>query len=209
MYLIKNFESYNDLIWEEVEFTTIGNFPWDKEDYKPNVKVQLFHTKEAIHVKFTATEKSLVINSFEHNGSVYKDSCVEFFFAPIIGDKRYMNFEINAIGKLLLQIGETGAERETLVNEDYSIFNIKTSANKENLAEFNDFKEWTVEYEIPFEFINKFYSDFKLTENYQFKGNFYKCGDKTEIAHYGCWNKIDYHKPSFHRPEFFGDLILK
>lgn len=209
MYLIKSFESYDKKNWGEVENLEIANYPWDNINYKPKVKIQLFHTNEAIYVKFTATEKSLVINTFEHNGSVYKDSCVEFFFAPVKDDERYMNFEINAIGKLLLQIGKTGAERETLINEDFSIFNIESSANKDNLEDFKDFKPWTVEYKIPFEFIKKFYENFSLESKLEFKGNFYKCGDKTEVAHYGCWNLITYHKPSFHRPEFFGDLILQ
>jgi hypothetical protein len=41
------------------------------------------------------------------------------------------------------------------------------------------------------------------------KGNFQKCGDKTKFPHYGSWNRIDTPEPDFHRPEYFGDLILE
>ena len=41
------------------------------------------------------------------------------------------------------------------------------------------------------------------------RANFYKCGDKTAHPHYLSWSPIDTPKPDFHRPEFFGELILK
>ena len=39
-------------------------------------------------------------------------------------------------------------------------------------------------------------------------GNFYKCGDATEMPHYLSWNPIQTERPDFHRPEFFGELYL-
>ncbi|MHB1455061.1 MAG: carbohydrate-binding family 9-like protein [Saccharofermentanales bacterium] len=39
-------------------------------------------------------------------------------------------------------------------------------------------------------------------------GNFYKCGDKTDCPHYGCWNPILLPAPDFHVPAFFGDFIV-
>lgn len=209
MYLVKYFDKYDVKNWDEIKAAKIDNYPWDKKNYKPRAEAKLFYTKEAIYVKFLATEKSIVVENFENNLPVYRDSCVEFFIAPSNNDKRYMNFETNAIGKLLLQIGENISDRETLVNEDYSIFNIRTSAKKDNLKDFDDFKPWTIEYKIPIEFIKKYFKDFKAEKGYKFKGNFYKCGDKTEVPHYGSWNPIIYHKPPFHRPEFFGEFILE
>ena len=39
-------------------------------------------------------------------------------------------------------------------------------------------------------------------------GNFYKCGDATLLPHYLSWSQIDTEQPDFHRPEFFGELLL-
>jgi hypothetical protein len=39
-------------------------------------------------------------------------------------------------------------------------------------------------------------------------GNFYKCGDETEYPHFGCWNLIASPVPDFHRPEYFGEIVL-
>lgn len=43
-----------------------------------------------------------------------------------------------------------------------------------------------------------------LTPGLTMRGNFYKCGDRTEKAHYGMWRAYDravVPKPDFHRPE--------
>ena len=40
------------------------------------------------------------------------------------------------------------------------------------------------------------------------KANFYKCGDETEHLHYGMWSRCETEKPDFHRPEFFGTLVI-
>ncbi|WP_084054648.1 carbohydrate-binding family 9-like protein [Caldicoprobacter faecalis] len=61
---------------------------------------------------------------------------------------------------------------------------------------------------IPFYFIEKYYGGQDFRCGKRIKANFYKCGDKTKYPHWGCWNRIDTPHPDFHRPEFFGDLIL-
>ena len=40
------------------------------------------------------------------------------------------------------------------------------------------------------------------------RGNFYKCGDKTAHPHFVSWNPVGTPSPDFHRPEFFGELLL-
>ena len=37
------------------------------------------------------------------------------------------------------------------------------------------------------------------------KGNFYRCGGKTD-PQFACWSPIEFPRPDFHRPEFFGEL---
>ena len=70
-------------------------------------------------------------------------------------------------------------------------------------------KFWTVEYSIPFSFIEEYFGKLDIRPGFRFKGNFYKCGDETKYTHYGCWNPIKVASPDFHRPEFFGDLVLE
>ena len=39
-----------------------------------------------------------------------------------------------------------------------------------------------------------------------FRVNFYKCGDNLPNPHFLSWNKIDFPRPNFHLPEFFGEV---
>ena len=41
------------------------------------------------------------------------------------------------------------------------------------------------------------------------RANFYKCGDNLPTPHFLSWNAIDWPEPSFHRPEFFGELVFE
>ena len=64
--------------------------------------------------------------------------------------------------------------------------------------------EWELTVEIPFKLIGIDPENIPL----KLTGNFYKCADDTESKHYVSWSPVETEKPDFHRPEFFGELIL-
>ena len=66
-------------------------------------------------------------------------------------------------------------------------------------------QSWRVGVVIPFELIGLHPDNLP----HSIRANFYKCGDKTAHPHYVSWSPIDTPKPDFHRPDFFGELILK
>lgn len=207
MYIIKKINDESVNVWDNIESIWVDNFPWDKVGYTPNTEVKLYYTDEYIKIRFTSEEKKVKVEYSKLNQPVFKDSCVEFFFKPAPEkDNRYFNFEMNAAGTLLLQLDEDTRERELLNDIDLSIFEINTDVTSENKDQYDNFKPWNVEYKIPFSFIKKYFDDFEITSGHIIKGNLYKCGDDTEIPHFGCWNKIEYHKPSFHQPAFFTEL---
>ena len=41
------------------------------------------------------------------------------------------------------------------------------------------------------------------------RANLYKCGDKTPHPHFLSWAPIEEAQPAFHRPQFFGELLLQ
>lgn len=212
MYTIKKIskEQISETIWDNIESIDILNYPWDETGYKPNASVKLFYTEDEIRVKFTATEKEIRINENEFNGPVWEDSCVEFFFLPMPEeDNRYFNFEISAQGTLLLQLDHKPPVRHymTYVNPNY--FEIKSDVNKENYRDYDNFKPWTIEYKIPFEFIKDYFTNFEAVSGKTLKANFTKCGDKTNIPHFGSWVNIDVKSPAFHVPQFFKEIVFE
>lgn len=193
-------------IWERIPAQNIECYPWDNNGYRPKVEVRLFYTETHLHIRFESWEKRIRATYRNTNDEVYRDSCVEFFFKPNPeNDDRYFNFEMNPFGTLLIGLGKDRSTRIRLTDVNTSIFNIFTSVNPENIDGYSK-DSWTVEYSIPFSFIEKYFDKLNIRFNDKITGNFYKCGDQTEFPHYGCWSPINLSAPNFHRPEFFGDI---
>ncbi|NLC67257.1 MAG: hypothetical protein GX754_00395 [Clostridiaceae bacterium] len=214
-------------IWDNIPALSIGCYPWNTNNYMPKTEVKLYYTDSYLGIYFKSWENEIKITYRNMNDEVYMDSCVEFFFKPKPGtDNRYFNFEMNAIGTLLLGLGSDRYDRVRIsLDNPFEVFNISTSVPREaamnpgncnpaiDKISGNIYKlpggYWTVEYKIPFAFIEKYLGKMDIKPGYRMEANFYKCGDEAPFPHYGCWNYIRNASPDFHRPEFFGDLILE
>lgn len=196
-------------IWEGISPINIDNFPWNENNYMPRVEAKICYTDSHFHVYFKVYEKKIRAVYTNMNDPVCRDSCVEFFFNPNPeDDDKYLNFEINVIGNLLLGLGRERSDRVCLNGFSPELFKIQSSVSRDKVNNYNsDF--WTIEYSIPFTFIEKYYGKVRFVSGQKIAANFYKCGDDTEYPHYGCWNPIVNEVPDFHRPEFFGTLILE
>lgn len=200
---IKKYQ-YSPSVWEgDVADIDINIFKWKNIDKAPKTKAKLFYDDENLYIKFYVNESTISIKHTKFNEDVYKDSCVEFFVRPA-NDQRYVNIEVNAIGAMLLGMGENRDNRLEL-NPDFGIFNMQTTAKDEK--SYNA-EQWTVEYRIPFSFFKDLYGE-KFDVKNGFYGNFYKCGDETKYPHYGMWNEIVSDKIDFHVPEFFGKIEVE
>ncbi|NMB98033.1 MAG: hypothetical protein GYA02_15745 [Clostridiaceae bacterium] len=196
-------------IWDSIEELSIDNYLWENNGYEPITKAKLFYTDTNLHIFFKSYEEEISVTYFNMNEDVYKNSCVEFFVNPNPDkDDRYLNFEMNAAGTLLLGLGVNRHERKRFYIENFKeFFNIKSLVTEKNLANYEG-NYWTVEYSIPLTFLEEIYGNLNMTSGHKMKANFYKCGDETRYPHYGCLNKLLNKEPDFHRPEYFGDLIL-
>jgi hypothetical protein len=171
--------------------------------YAPLCSGRIARTQDALVVDFRVSGLDLRAQNLEDNGRQWEDSCVEVFIKDP-EDDTYYNFEINALGKVLAC---SGADRHGRV--------ARPAEEMEEILRFGQLEggpldeggiwTWRVGVVIPFELIGV--DPENLPES--IRANFYKCGDKTAHPHYLSWSPIDTPKPDFHRPEFFGELILK
>ena len=120
---------------------------------------------------------------------------MEFFFIPNTEDENYINIEATAGAVPLCYIGKEREGRK-------SIKPIEEGLEFKSLIEFG--RGWRLYVFIPYSFIRSRYSSVST----EMRANFYKCGDETEIEHYNTWNKVETPEPDYHRPEFFGKVIL-
>lgn len=127
----------------------------------------------------------------------YLDSCLEVFLRPFPQKNEYLNFEMNASGALLLQIGSERKGRRFLHAEDFP-------GCYPEVFPFREQACWGVRLSVPTAFLQTVCEISAQPDPSDFEGNFYKCGDSP--AHFLCWNPVESESPDFHRPEFFASF---
>ncbi|MGI6073861.1 MAG: carbohydrate-binding family 9-like protein [Fermentimonas sp.] len=167
------------------------------------VTVRLAHDDEVLYLLFVVEGELLRAENIEDFGSVWEDSCVEFFMQRE-GSKEYRNFECNVLGAMLSKVQEskgTGVLQKDVMKSIYrhSSINHRYEGDKE-------VSDWHMYLEIPKHAMG-FEEDERLSGR-KIRGNFYKCGDNTPEPHFLSWSPIDSPTPNFHLPEFFGEIIF-
>jgi hypothetical protein len=193
--------------WPAVPPLAIDHFLWLENDYHPPVEARLCWTARFLHVRFRVEERRVRVRYMKFQDPVYKDSCVEFFMDAFPGLKRgYVNFEMNAAGALLAAFGPDRFRRTPLWPEDLAEFEAAASIRGPVDGAYGA-GAWTVEYRVPLGLFKKLYGN-EILPGHRAAANFYKCGDETEIPHYGAWSPVAAPRPDFHRPEDFGEIVF-
>ena len=196
--------NYIVTVAKEIDFSRaekayISTYKWT-EGYAPEAYAQLMYVEgKGFALKMTCKEPSPKADYSNYNDPVYKDSCMEFFVSFNNQSPKYMNFEMNSNGAFLSAV-RTERANKTPINMLAPLPKVKAEKDENG---------WSVEVFFSNDFIGKTFGKFCFTRGESFKGNFYKCGDETEIPHFGMWSPIDSEKPDFHRPEFFGDFVIE
>ncbi len=188
--------------WSGVPKALIDQYAWSQA-YMPIAYGQLIMIESfGFILRMTCKETNPRAVYEEYNQPIYTDSCLEFFAIWDNESSRYINMEMNAKGTLLSCCGVGRENRTPLVNLSGGQLPIVTP--------FVNDEEWGIVAEIPFSILDAVYGIRKenFVSGYAFKGNFYKCGDQTKVVHYGSWSRVGTKTPDFHRPEYFGSLVI-
>lgn len=179
----------------------IDQYSWDCP-YRPKTIAKLRIEEDGLLVHMKSYEKAIRHEMTQRNSPVHTDSCMEFFFnAEPNLSASYMNFEINPMGVMYIGYSKLGGRQDTspIDAPDNSYFKMEAKIKEES---------WELTYQIPFEFIKKYFPSFDIKETKYILGNFYKCADLSPSPHYGTWNKVETKEPDFHQPRYFGKIIL-
>lgn len=182
----------------DVESLSIDNVLWTP-DAGIRARASVTYDENAFYVSMTAYESDIRAENTAIDQMPCVDSCLEFFFAPVAHDPRYINIEYNPNALLYFGIGSGRADHLRLfpVNDRF----------QPRVHRFED--HWSVEYMIPFSVIQTLFPDFRAVSGARVRANFYKCGELTKHEHYLSWNPCTSAAPDFHRPGDFGLLTLE
>ena len=197
--------------WEIIEPLQIGHFMGDKPDHFPLTQAKLGYDEKALFIIFKVDDQYVKAVYDQDQDPVYKDSCVEFFFTPEDNSANgYFNLEMNCGGTMLFQHQMIPREGHVKISkEDIEKIEVAHSLPKIVDPEINKKTTWVVEYRIPFEVLEKYHS-FSKPENGQiWRANFYKCADDSSHPHWLTWSPVDFPRPNFHLPEYFGILEFR
>ena len=188
-----------DCEWSEIPIIPI-ECQAEPTEAEVTATAQVCYDEEALYVRLSAKEKDI---RAEYTGPLdmpCKDSCLEFFFSPMEGDRRYFNIEFNPNCCMYLGIGSC---LQDLVRLIPAWENVLCPVAERFQA------GWAVTYQVPVSFIQRFFPEFTLESGKTIRANFYKCGELTVKPHDLTWNELTKGETSFHRPSDFGMLVCE
>ncbi len=194
--------------WRGMAAAELTNYMGDYPAHFPRVLFKAAYDDDAIYVIYQVHDRYVVAVTEDYQGSVYKDSCVEFFFTPgedvSIG---YFNLEMNCGGTALFQFQkEPRTNIVKIARTDFDRITVAHSMPKIVQPEIADSLTWTLEYRIPFSIIKKYAPTVIPQPGVKWRANFYKCADESSHPHWLTWAPVEYARPNFHLPEYFGVL---
>jgi Carbohydrate-binding family 9 len=196
-------------IWEQADTAEINNFFVTKKagDFKPEAKCRILYDSNGIYILFKVKDRYVKSTTTKLNESVCRDSCVEFFVEPD-GNGSYINYEFNCGGNMLAfaikdctRTSNGFADSQALNESDASEMEIFHTMPQVVNPEIVGDTEWRLGIYIPFTVFSR-YTDCKVPEaGTIWRGNFYKCGDRTSNPHWASWSPIS--ELNFHLPQCF------
>lgn len=184
--------------WDKVPTLQVDNHQW-LEPAPISVQAQICYDDSALYVKMAAVEPNIRAEGKCETDFPHLDSCLEFFFCPIPGNKQYINVEFNPNGCMFFGLGFPGNAAIRMLPER-ELLDIKTQRTDDG---------WFVTYQIPYNLIRHIFPDFRAQSGMKIRANCYKCGFETVQRHYITWNKVELPNPSFHCPDHFGEMIFE
>lgn len=194
--------------WDSCSPLVLRNLVGPQPVFTPEVEAKLLYDEEKIMVFFKVKDRYVRCVTNEINGSVWEDSCVEFFFAPDQDHpERYFNLEVNCGGTALLHYNTVPRKEYQKVDpEEVAQIKIAHSLPVLTNPERTDPVTWTIGYAVPFSLLEKYAKVSRPKKGVSWRANFYKIADKTSHPHYISWAPITNGVVDFHQPQFFGVL---
>jgi hypothetical protein len=201
-----------DGAWAAADAADLDQFAWTDGE-GPATTARALTDGDAVYVQFQVADDEISAENRDLNGTVYKDSCVEFFAAPTPArDLTYFNFEANCVGDVHLGWVDPdwnngrGPGGRDLVGEDLAAdIEVATSVPGPTRAPAPDDESWWLAARLPVETLRAFTGrDVSVAAGTEWRANFYREGVPDHLL--GTWNRVEHDEPEYHLPEQFGRL---
>ena len=196
--------------WRGVPSLTIDNAMGEPPVHRPRTQVKIAYDETALRVIFRVEDRYVRSRVTSYQGPVCTDSCVELFFTPgpdVAGG--YFNIEANCGGALLFMHQKArGVECVPLSEADGVALALTHTLPAVVEPEIAEPTEWLIEYRVPYAVLSGYARVTTPAPGVRWRANLYKCADQSSHPHWLTWSPVDWPRPDFHRPEFFGTLAF-
>lgn len=200
--------------WDHAETGAIQNWHRASGPVRPATLFRALYDTRNIYVRFDVLDSFVRAVHTRPNSAVCEDSCVEFFIQPPAG-RTYFNFEISAIGTMLLYRiadprrvevnGRSGfADFAPVPPEWAGQVEIHTSLKGPVRKPITQPIAWVVAYRIPLALFTASLGVCSAGRGDVWRGNFFKCGGSD---HWGMWCDVG-RMLNFHQPSKFGEIVF-
>ncbi len=206
---------WNRPAWETADTLEVTHFPWKDSGHRPRTRVRLIHDATYLGLIFRVDDAYVRAVARDYQDAVCRDSCVEFFVAPVAGSDTYFNFEVNCCRTMLLyrnpppEERSAGKERMAVSESDWRKIKVASTMEAVVDPEVAGPVEWTLEYHIPFDLFEIYFENVVHSSGTRWRANFYKCGDATSHPHWGSWAPVKSERPNFHVPSSFREISFE
>ena len=186
--------------WDKTNALSIDCYPWiDSFPYRCEAGARLGMNESGLLALMYAKEEPIIAKETRYGGDVYLDSCMELFLMPFPEESdKYLNIEINPLGIAHVGCGEGRGGRQVH----------REPVEGMEIHAWHTHQLWTLSFRVPNSLLQvHFGKPFKSSG--LMRANLYKCSGPALHEHYGCWNSVGTAKPDFHRPEYFGDMLIE
>lgn len=199
--------------WRVADTAALSFCRPEGSDHHPDITVRLLYDRTALYGQFRVRDRYVRCVHTAYQDMVCEDSCVEFFVQPR-GEGPYCNFEFSCGGTLLAscitdpaRVPNGFADFVRLDRTAADAIRIFHSMPPVVDPEISDPVEWTIAFAIPFGVLERHMGPLGDPAGQTWRGNFYKCGDKTSHPHWLSWSPVD--ELNFHLPRCFGTLVFQ
>ncbi|MDA0747315.1 MAG: carbohydrate-binding family 9-like protein [bacterium] len=183
-------------------------FPWYESGKKEQTVAKLLWDDEHLYVSYICEDAHISASHTERDSAVYRDDCVEVFFAPNPDrPQSYFNIEMNVLGVFLDQFHPEGPG--VPVPREWNGEGIRISTSI--VGTLNDDSDtdsyWILEASIPFSNFAEVARHTPPVPGDVWHLNLNRLGGKTN-PQYSQWCASRTPKPQFHAPDDFGRVIF-
>lgn len=183
--------------WDEITAERLEECAWSPNP-APGAQMQGIYLKDqGLIFRLRSFASPARAENWEPDSAVWEDSCLECFLS--FDGERYINLEVNANSALRASVGKERHGRTLLLD---------TGCEMPQVSAVEGENGWEVYFFIPNQTVRDLFG-IVPESGMNFFANFYSCGDETPAPHYAAWNRVETEQPDFHRPEYFGRLVIE